>query len=377
MNFRFSKILVFIFLLFLAGCQSSQNALDILELDLQESNEVHGEGEILVGMVLPALASTSVNQPVQDYVDGAKLGLDLLGQNKLKLLIHRTDGSPASAVRATQSLTEAGVKIILGPSDADDLAQMDAATNIPIMAFVPNSASDLDGAYSFLNDPILAVNESIRATVESGKNEFVLLHSKGTNSGDLARVKSKITSLKSTVSNQIEYEVQASRIKKLLSDNKDLILKSEALIVLGTDAEVKNLLQLMHQNKIKPNGLLLIEVENPDKLDLSIPSYQGVIISKLILGKIAAVTNGFKTAHKRPFTEDAAYGFDMFATVAGLHRTQKLDNGVESGIVDPKGFNGLFGNFRLTKGGKIERRMDIFQVVNGKLEVLQEIGEGF
>lgn len=377
MNFRPQKMLIFIFLLFLAGCQSSQNALDVLELDLQESNEVYGEGEVLVGMVLPALASTNVNQPVQDYVDGAKVGLDLLGQKKLKLLIRRTDGSPASAVRATQSLTEAGVKIILGPSEADDLAQMDAATNIPIMAFVPNSAGELKGAHTFLSDPILAVNESIRATVEAGKTEFVLLHSKGTSSNDLARVKSKITGLKSKITNQVTYEVQASKTKKVLNDNKDLILQSEALIVLGTDAEVKNLLEIMHLNKIKPNGLMLIEVENSDKLDLSNPSYQGVIISKLILGKIAAVTNSFKTEHKRPFTKDAAYGFDMFATVAGLHRTQKLDSDLESGILDPKGFNGLFGNFRLTKGGKIERRMDIFQVVNGKLEVLQEIGEGF
>lgn len=372
-----TKLLFVSLMLGLAACQSSQSILDAGEQNLTESQQVYGDGDILIGLVVPATDPSGQDMLVQDYVDGAKLGLDLLGQNQLKLHIHRTDGSTKSAVRAVQDLSAANARLILGPSDEDDLLKMNANTKVPILAFVGNSSHAHQGAFSVLSDSILQVNEAARATIEAGKTDFVVLHSETSNLEDVQRVITHITTQKGKVAAKFSYDSKAKNVLATLNQNSKSLGQADAIIVLGSDKEVKFLLDSMLKNKLRPNTLLLLERRTFDALNPKDPAYEGVIFSILPLAENKTISSKFKEENKRVFSKAAAYGFDLLALAAGLNHIGKLKSQAMSALTDQKGFSGLYGHFRFHKSGSVERRMRIQQVRDSKITILQETGDGF
>jgi hypothetical protein len=368
-------------LIFLAGCQSSQSVLDGvdgIEIPLTASSDTYGDGKTLVGVILPASVSGQASSRSQEYLDGAKLGVDLLGQNQFKLLIQRTDGTPESSLEAATKISEAGASIVMGPIDKANIAAAKSGLKtVPMIAFADNSMSTIGGVYPFLNDPILGVNEAIRATAVSKKNNFLILQSSNVSSGSLKRVTSEITRRKAKLQGTYPYNGNTKRTYDSIKKHIKTISSADIVVILGNSEDVKAVLDAFTKHKIRTEKTNIIEVRDQHQKLAADVSFQGVIFAKLPNASLSRISKAYITKFGRPASQASAYGFDVMAMIAGLQRSKQLGKKTDAGITDSVGFRALNGYFRFHKGGRLERRHQIHQINNKAVVLIQELGEGF
>ena len=365
-------------LVFLAGCQSSQNVLDGIENPSSASSATYGDGKTLVGVILPANASGQASSTSQDYLNGAKLGVDLLGQGQFKLLIQRTDGTPKSSAIAAAQILQAGASIVMGPLDKANIAAAKSGLKtIPMIAFASNSISTSSGVYPFLNDSILGVNEAIRAIADSNKSSFLILQSNNVSSQSVKRVTAEMARRNIKTSGAYTYNGKLNLTYSSLKKHIKTISDADVVIILGNSEDVKSVLDTFKIRKIRADRTNIIEVRDQSQILAADSSYQGVIFAKLPAPSLSTINSAFLTKFARSASQESAYGFDVMAMIAGLQRTKKLDSNTDAGITGSVGFRALTGYFRFHKGGRLERRHEIHQINNKAVVLIQELGEGF
>lgn len=375
---RLTKAFFVLSLAFLAGCQSSQNVLDGIETPLTASSDTYGDGKTLVGVILPASVSGQASSTSQEYLDGAKLGVDLLGQKQFKLLIQRTDGTPESSLEAATKISEVGASIVMGPLDKANIAAAKSGLKtVPMIAFADNSMSAIGGVYPFLNDSILGVNEAIRATAVSKKNNFLILQSGNVSSQSLKRVTSEITRRKAKLQGTYSYNGNTKQTYASIKKHIKTISSADMVVILGNNEDVKAVLDAFAKNKIRTEKTNIIEVRDQRQKLAANASFQGVIFAKLPNASLSRISKAYITKFGRPASQASAYGFDVMAMIAGLQRAKKLGSKTDAGVTDSVGFRALHGYFRFHKGGRLERRHQIYQINNKAVVLIQELGEGF
>lgn len=73
-----------------------------------------------------------------------------------------------------------------------------------------------------------------------------------------------------------------------------------------------------------------------------------------------------------PASAQAAYGFDAMAMAIGLVNAAGNAAFSADRMMNPSGFSGTLGIFRLEEGGKVRRNCDIFKVAKGSYVFFQK-----
>lgn len=360
--------------LFIAGCQSSPDFLTEFEAAIGPSSSTYGTGDFPVGVLL----SQGNNNGAQDYLDGIKISSDLLGQGAFQLVIHRTNGTMESTQAAMADFLSAGVKFILGPVDSVDLAALPDDLSIPTVAFLDAiSVPERSNSFSFLSDPIDGVNEAIRASVESGHGEIIVLRSSKTSAEDKSRVENYIRSINAKLVGSYRYNGRVGRTFSSVRRYQNAIKSANVIVVLGADVEVKALLDTFLANNMRSDGSVIIELSSMAALDFKDPAYDSVIYGSLRAPSAALIQEQFQLKYTRPPNQQATYGFDAMAMLAGLQRSGQMSGDIANVLRNPAGFKALNGHFRFRADGSVERRHEIYQVKDQEPVLIQEIGTGF
>lgn len=384
-------------LLFLAGCQSTPLYLDAFETEMGPASSTYGEGDVPIGVIVPE-GSQGIGQA---YLDGIKLGADLLGEGAFRLVIQRTNGTEQSAKSTLADFLAFRTKFILGPTDAADLAALPPDLPIPILAFMAaasaNTAStgqeiagQSGGVFTFLSDPIDGLNEAIRATIEAGRLEILLLSSDATPGRHRNRAENYITSRGGTLSGSFSFSGEGGKTFASIKRRQSQIKSADVVALLGSDAEVKALLDVFAAHGLREGGgVTLISASNDAALNKADPVYEGVVYAALPSPDLALIEEAFELKYGRSPSLEATYGFDAMAMLAGLYRTGQLTHqgadqpAPQAGsraadvLKNPSGFKALNGHFRFRADGSVERRHEVYQVKSGEAILLQEIGDGF
>lgn len=409
-------------ILILAGCQTSASFMTESETVIGPSAATYGAGGFPIGILLPQASDGSA----QDYLEGIKLGADLLGQDAFTLVIRRTNGSRESAQSTLADFLAFQTGFILGPSTAVDLAALPRDLDIPILAFLDPAASQAalsgcltkgaplsdpnprnaarrsaccedsnkaacerdqgDGATSgplltFLTDAIDGLNEAIRATLEAGRGDILVLRSEATSQRDRARVEDYIADKGGKLVGSFGYDARPGKVLASLRAHRKAIASAEVVALIGSDAAVKNLLDVMRAEGLRNTGVTLITVHDSTQLSPADPLYDQIVYAQLPSPDPALIAEAFDQKYGRAPSRPATYGFDAMAMLAGLHRSGELTapskDELGAALKKPAGFRALNGHFRFRPDGSVERRHEIYQINNQKAVLVQEIGAGF
>jgi ABC-type branched-subunit amino acid transport system substrate-binding protein len=89
------------------------------------------------------------------------------------------------------------------------------------------------------------------------------------------------------------------------------------------------------------------------------------------------IAERYQRHYKRPLSTDAAYGYDAIAIAAGIIRTKGATGLNAEALTSKVGFRGVTGLFRFAPSGHVERRLSLYAISGGKLNVLAQAPASF
>lgn len=107
------------------------------------------------------------------------------------------------------------------------------------------------------------------------------------------------------------------------------------------------------------------------------PALEGSLLALIDQVALQRISKRFEEAYGRPLSLEAAYGFDAVAVAAGIARTRGDQAISPKTLQNPAGFAGATGVFRFGPDGRVDRRLAIYQLINGKPVLRQATPLGF
>ncbi|WP_151613472.1 ABC transporter substrate-binding protein [Sinorhizobium alkalisoli] len=369
----------------LAGCQgASQDAISVGPPQAAQASrsasskpkpqELFGSGPVRVGLITALLASVGESKRERDIRDGAVLAVDELGGGQLSLQIENTDGSAEQVREAAKRLADQGAKLVAVSSEVRTTGMREGmrAEDVPILVLSGAPTEAGNGSFSFVSDHIDSAIEGASYAAAAGRKRLVVLLPAGIAAAERQRldrglaghgIKPVLTADAASVSGD------ASARAKL----KDI----DAVVIIGAgEAEVGSL------SALRANGHLAADAMVVGSSQWTTASYGRSELARSHLCLFgpesgSRMTASFRQRYERTADLDAAYGFDIVALAAGLVRTQGESGINRQALMSPNGFLGAAAAFRFEKDGSVLRTCAVYQIVDGKLSLVDPAPRSF
>ena len=367
-----------------AGCQSSTNSADVLDLGSNgktapaknaKANEVLGKGATPVTLLLPLSGPGMQEAQARKIRDGAQLAMSDLGNDLLTLVIEDTRGD---AHRATDlAIGAMGSKVIIGPSQPAAVAQLTklAGKRPPILALAENFEGS-PGVYAVRLSEADSAAAGAAALAAKGSRKFVLFAPSGPESKIVEkRVANSLSIYGASLALTIPYA--PGQAEKAASEMKAVVDDPDAIVVAtGDENPIFLVSALKAVGLLKPNTALIGTnrwLEN----SIDPAALQGAYIAAVDATEMGPIADRFKVQFGYDADTNVAYGYDMVALVAGIAGALGPDGLQREAFQARSGFRGSTGVFRFRADGGSERSMPFYRIAGGKLKKIAKSTSGF
>lgn len=323
------------------------------------------DGTTKVALLLP-LSGAQANLG-QGLLNAAQLAVYDVGDEKFSLLPQDTQGTPEGAATATQRALADGAQLIIGPvfsPEVEAVKAISSARNIPVLALSNNENLSDPKVYVMGLSPLDQVGRALQQAKRNNLTRIAALLPQGAYADAVATAVQEEVELQGLTLVKLTRYTQADNLTAVAQGFMNELAAAggaQALVFGETGASLLNLATQLAGNGYnpavtRPLGTALWE----DGVATRSPALAG--------GWYAAPAGTQRRAFTTRYTQTfgsappaiAPLAYDSTALAAVLARSPALF--ADNRMIDPMGFNGVDGIFRLHPSGNVERGLAVFEV---------------
>ena len=375
-----------------------------------------GPAAVKVALLLPL---SGPNAGIgRELLDAATLALFDLGDDRLTLLPHDTQGTPAGAAAAAQAALADGAALILGPlfsTEAAAVAPVAQARGINVISFSNDRSVAGNGVFILGFTPeqeidqVLrfarasgyakfaaltpdspygnAVVEALKGTLAKAGGEAVKLETYPTDGSDLGpivkrfadadRRKTALAQQKQELANKTD-EISQQALKRL--DGVDAFgdVGFDALLLPEGGPRLKAIAPLLAFYEVDPSKVRFLGSGLWDEPGLGRePNLVGGWFAAPPQANESAFRDRFQKAYGHLPARIASLAYDAMALAAVLGKQDASTAFSHDAIANPNGFAGYDGIFRFGADGVAERGLAILEVTPRDFKVVRPAPDSF
>lgn len=370
-------------LMLLAGCQSTNLGIDTPRstgdqaapvLSPNPSGEVFGSGPVRVALLLPKTAPGNAAMVANELRNGALMAFNDFSSNQIELVIKDTAGQAASAQAAASEAVKEGASLILGPVFAANVSAASAITgpaSRTMLAFSTDASVARRGVYLLSFTPQADTQRVIRYALSQGKRSF-LAYLPNNAEGSLreATVRQELGSAGANL-RVIKYDRSNESIERAVLSSKDMLPLVDAVYMPEGNQIPNAILQTMRRNSMNAVGKQLLGSGNWESVKLNDPQLEGAIYPGRDTSKFEVFSQRYETLNSTKPSVWASLGYDAITLAIDLvGRLGPQRAFTSQSLENPRGFAGVNGIFRILSNGTTQRGLAIYQIKNGRGELL-------
>jgi hypothetical protein len=210
--------------------------------------------------------------------------------------------------------------------------------------------------------------EGLRAAAASGHKKVVVFAQRDLPQAADLRLADAIRASGGTFLGITRYDLTDAAAAAAVGTAKPQLQQADTVLILGRTAITTTI-----EGAIKAGGqsnLNFVGTSAWPPQTYREPTANGTLIAMVEPEATSLISERYQRHYKRPLSADAAYGYDAIAIASGIIRT-KGPTGLNAETLTSKvGFRGVTGLFRLSPSGQVERRLSLYAISGGKLNVL-------
>lgn len=359
----------------LPACQSTgPDVLESAAAGPRQEAETLGAGAVAVAMLLPRSAGGTAGSQARDLRDGAAMALDDLGDGKLAITVHDT-GAGADGVAAAMERA-AAARLILGPAGARQISALTAAPGRPpALTFGGNGGQRGGGVFALETDAVDSALEAARAAAGAGRKRFVAVAPRGFAEADRKRLMQGLEGTGAALAGFVDYA--APSVATDVAAQRELLVAADGVMIFGQGTDPAAVAAALRSAAALQPKATLIGNLAWERANFARPELDGALVAMPDQSGLALVADRYKARAGRALTVHAAYGYDAVAVAAGIVRTAGPEALTAATLTRNSGFRGATGIFRFRPDGSVDRRLALYRVGGGTLQLLDPAPEGF
>ncbi|WP_295811626.1 penicillin-binding protein activator [uncultured Nitratireductor sp.] len=334
--------------------------------------EVIGSGDTRVALLLPLTAEGNASRIAAELKNAALLAMDDAGMQTLELVIKDTGGTTeGAAAAATQAVAE-GSSAVLGPLFSANVRAAAPAlrtTQTPMIAFSSDRAAASSGVYlnSFL--PQAVVRRTLSYAEDQGVRSVVAILPEGA-AGDVAEAEARRTMLETggELTAVARYAYDNMSVYEAVQSVADALRTADAVFVPDGGSSPATIVTTMTETGIDVSSKKILGTGQWTSANLADPALQGGWFADTDQGRVDAYKQRYQTRFGTAPALTSALAYDTVVLVANI---AKGGGGIPRHALEtPVGFNGYAGLFRFTGDGTAERGYAIYEVREGRPQII-------
>jgi predicted small secreted protein len=361
----------------LAACQSDVDGIakNVKTNDIKppstEVEETFGENGAEITLLLQKGPSGLYEGASRDIRDGSALSVGELGGNQAFVKVVDVTGGAASvpaAVAAAKARNSALLVSYVQPAVAAAIAAMPSDQRPPLInldAPVPATAGNV---YNLVSDEVDSAIEGVRASFASGRKKVMVFAQKDLPQAGETQLANAIRGAGGTFVGIARYDLTDASAADAVQKSRPLLQTADTVLILGRTAIATTV-----EGAVKAGGqsnLNFIGTSAWPPQAYAEPTANGTLIAMVEPEGASLIADRYQRHYKRPLSTEAAYGYDAVAIASGIIRTKGPEGLNAQNLTSKVGFRGVTGLFRLTPTGLVERRLSLYAISGGKLNVL-------
>ncbi len=342
---------------------------------------------IPVALLVPSGSGNSGDEVLaRSLVNAAQLAIADLGDIRIDLRVYSTAGQPDIAADVAKRAVNEGAKIILGPVFAQAAAAAGVAVanrNVNVLAFSNNTA--VAGGNVFVLGPTFSntANRLARYSVAQGRRSIMIVN------GDDAAERTGRDAISQAVVNaggtlagvsefQLSQEGVINAIQQISSDTQNSGAQA-IFLTSGTSGALPFLAQLLPENGLNPTVIQYIGLQRWDipATALTLPGVQNGWFALPDPGLSSNFQNRYNAAYGTNPHPIAGLAYDGIAAIGALAAAGQSDALTRSALMQPAGFVGVNGVFRLLADGTNERGLAVGQIQENQVVIIDPAPRSF
>lgn len=374
----------------LAGCQGVPSGLPLPDGTAPVSSapavlppasgEVIGTGAVRVAMLLPMTAPGNAGKVAKGIRNAAALAVqDFPGT--VELVVKDTAGIATTATDAATEAHAEGAAIVLGPLFAGNVAAVSGVLEprgLTMIAFSSDAGVARRGVYlnSFLPGDI--VRRTLDHALGQGVRRVTAIVPDGA-FGILVEQEARaaLEAGGGVLVGTVRYAYDDASVAKAVADALPLIGESDAILLPDGGNTPGVFARQLRETGADLSGKRFLGSGQWADANLTDPAFAGAWYADLDQTRLASFATRYEQAYGERPVPNMALGYDTVALVAGL-----VKNGGAQALGAPNlessgGYNGYAGLFRLRADGRNERGYAVYEIRDGKPQVVSPAPRAF
>jgi hypothetical protein len=360
----------------LTACQSDVDGIakNVKTNDIKppssEVEESFGENGAEITLLMQKGSTGLYEGPSRDVREGAALSLGELGANQafVKVVDISSAAAVPAEVAAAKSRNAALLVSYLPPATAAAVAALPADQRPPLLNLGAEVPVATGNVYNLVSSETDSALEGVRAAFASGHKKVIVYAQRDLPQTADQRLADAIRASGGTFLGVNRYDLTDASAAATVQASKPQLQTADTVLILGRTSITTTI-----EGAIKAGGqsnLNFIGTSAWPPQTYRETTANGTLIAMVEPEGASLISERYQRHYKRPLTTDAAYGYDAIAIASGIIRT-KGPTGLNAETLTSKvGFRGVTGLFRLTPSGQAERRLSLYAISGGKLNVL-------
>lgn len=308
----------------------------------------------------------------QAIANAANMALLDTGAKNLRITTYDTSGNPADAAR--RALAD-GNRLILGPllaDDVPDVASVARPAKVPLISFSNDEQAATKDVFIMGNLPGQSISRTVDYARSQGISAFAALIPRG-EYGDRASsaLLSAVRGSGGSVVAMEPYDRTAASISGAAGRIKAKGGFGALLIADGGNLSAKGAAAFRTGRGGANVRLLGTELWSGERELAATPALKGAWFSSVSDQRFAQFAKSYRSRFGTQPFRIATLGYDAVLLTLRVARDWKVGRDFPvSQMLDPGGFLGLDGPFRFTRGGIVERALEVREVQPGAVKVV-------
>lgn len=367
----------------LAACQSDVDGIarNVKTNDIKppssDVEESFGENGAEITLLMQKGSNGLFEGPSRDVRDAAALGIGELGANQafVKVIDVASPAAASAAVAAAKSRSSAILISYLPPATTAAVAAIPSDQRPPLLNLGQPVPATSGNVYNLASSETDSALEGLRTAAASGDKKVVVFAERSLPQTADLRLADAIRASGGTFLGITRYDLTDAAAAAAVGTAKPQLQQADTVLILGRTAITTTI-----EGAIKASGqsnLNFIGTSAWPPQTYREPTANGTLIAMVEPEATSLISERYQRHYKRPLSADAAYGYDAIAIASGIIRT-KGPTGLNAETLTSKvGFRGVTGLFRLSPSGQVERRLSLYAIGGGKLNVLAQAPASF
>jgi hypothetical protein len=360
----------------LTACQSDVDGIakNVKTNDIKppssDVEESFGENGVEITVLMQKGSTGLYEGPSRDVRDGAALGIGELGANQafVKVVDISSAAAVPAAIAAARGRNSALLVSYLPPATTAAIAAMPSDQRPALLNLGASVPATTGNVYNLVSDEIDSALEGVRAAFASGHKKVLVFAQRDLPQAADQKLADAIRASGGTFIGIARYDLTDAAAAAAVQASKPQLQTADTVLILGRTAITTTI-----EGAIKAGGqsnLNFIGTSAWPPQTYREPTANGTLIAMVEPEGASLISERYQRHYKRPLSTDAAYGYDAIAIASGIIRTKGAAGLNAETLTSKVGFRGVTGLFRLTPSGQADRRLSLYAISGGKLNVL-------